>query len=78
MTPDALKDDCMVAEFLKPRRGKRLVYAKVGSMSLECVYVDHEPVLDATIRFKRLGPGQKWQDARVLKIDGELVSLELW
>lgn len=77
MTPDALKDDCMLAALLKPQR-KRLVYAKIGTMSLERVYVDHEPVLDATIRFKHEGPGYKWEDARVWKIDGELVYLERW
>lgn len=78
MKPDALTDDCMLATTLKPKHRGRSVYAKVGTMPGEYVFVDHEPVLDATIRFRREGSGQKWQDARVWKLDGDIVFLELW
>jgi hypothetical protein len=62
----------------KPNLGLWYAYAKVGTMSLERVVLDREPVLEKTLNFKRLIPGDRWHGARVWKLEGELVFLELW
>ena len=76
--PDAFKDDCLMDALHRPRRGHRHAFCKIGTMSLECVLLSREPVLGEAIKFRHLFSRSKWENARVWKIDGELVFLELW
>jgi hypothetical protein len=79
MKPDALNDDCMAGALLKPRwHSTRLVHVKVGTGCGEYVRLDRAPAVDKMLRFKRFRPGERWQGARVWKMDGYTVFLELW
>lgn len=80
MKPDALNDDCLAGALLKKPRwhSTRPVHVKIGTGCGEYVRLDRAPVVNKMLSFKRNLPGERWQGARVWKMDGHTVFLELW